>query len=201
LNFPPNVLNSFAIVSNNDDGIQLIKLPMVLYNIFKDVSLIPNYVGFNNIDKDIDNLEEISIKIGIIFAQYNAAVLFVTPLCIPLLLEGLYNTLNSNDIIEYISQCNHIYDTIALTQSNIIPDSDDATVFPSVIINYCESMNIIPSILSKSLILKTCEHTLGRDIDSVTMIGGSLTKADLSELLFVLAQIIFTQNTTTQTIN
>ena len=179
---------------SSNEGIQLIRLPMVLYNIFKDVSLIPNHLGFN-IDKEIDDLEEISSQIGIIFAQYNAAILFATPLRVPLLLEGLYNSLNSKDVIEYLSQCNHIYDSIAVTQTTIMPDSDESAVFPSVIINYCESVNIIPSILSKSLVLKTCEHTLGRDIDSVMTIGGSLTKADLSELLFVLAQIIFTNAT------
>ena len=180
--------------NKSTEGIQLVKLPNVLYNIFKDTSLIPHYIEFDLKGK-VDDLEEICSQIAIIFAEYCAAVLYATPLRVPSLLEGLYNSFKSKEVETYTCQTNSIYNSIAVAQSIVMPDTDKLTVFPSLIVHYCESMKIIPNTLSTSLVLKTCEHTLGRDIDSVSVIRASLTKADLSELLFVLAQIVFGNDT------
>lgn len=175
------------------DGIQLVKLPTVLYHLFKDKSLIPKENDFH-FTGDNEDLEQISPEIGIIFAEYNAPVLYALPLQVPSLLEGLYCSFKSSDIIEYISIINNVSDAIIDDQIHDIPDNEIPILNLSAILNYFDKVKILPNTVSNSLILKTFEHTLGRDIDSMFAVGVSLSNADFTEFLFVLGQIVYGNN-------
>jgi len=179
--------------SRSGDGIHLVKLPKVLYSLFKDKSLIPMENNFH-FEEGKEDLEQICPQIGIIFAEYNAPVLYALPLQVPSLLEGLYCSFKSSDVIGYISIINNIYDAIIEDQIHDIPDNEKSILNLSAILNYFERVKILPNTISNSLILKTFEHILGRDIDSTFTIGVTLSSADLTELLFVLAQIVYGNN-------